>query len=167
MEIGLGDKIPFRIIYFLTHFISKNSVQVTFLGKRPYHGLLRSLWGAYNVIHNHGNTNDVIHNHQKTYPTIIRSICLPSLLFTLLTLFYCLQPPPLSITPPHVGNCEAYLLFWLQRKRNWPLVCIKHVFYVKRTYIGFFDNVYLSNKKLSEVQFEALKARYILRQIYV
>lgn len=113
MGIGLGDRIPFRIIYFLTHFISKNSVKVTFLGKRPYYGLLGSLRGASDVIHNHGNTNAVIHNHQNTYPNIIRSICLPSLLFTLSTLFYCLHPLSphhMLLIVRHIYNFDSFLI---------------------------------------------------------
>lgn len=170
MEIGLGDRISFRIIYFQTHFISKNSVQVTFMGNIPYHGLLRSLWGASDVIHNYGNTNDVIDNHQNTCPNIIRSICLPSLLFTLSTLFYCLHPPPPS--PHHMLVIVRHIYYFDYRGNetdHWfasnMYSTLKESISDSLTMYTYLTKSYLKyNLKRST---SLLKARYILRQIYV
>lgn len=135
MEIGLGDRISFRIIYFLTHFISKNSVQVNFWARDLTMGSSGASEGPL--------TSSITMATPMTSSITIKTH-IPTLSVQYVYPHYCspfqlcfiVYPPP-SITPPHVGNCEAYLLFWLQRKQKWPLVCIKNVFYVKRKYIGF------------------------------
>lgn len=155
MEIGFGDRIPFKIIYFLTHFISKNSVQVNFLARDltmgssgAYEGPLTSSitmatpMSSSITIKTHIPTSSV----QNVYP----HYCSP---FQLCFIVYIPPPPP----SPHHMLVIVRHIYYFDYKGNWPLVCIKNVFYVKRKYIGFLDNVYLSNKKLSEVQFEAFK----------